>query len=407
MGIIHVRWNSANANSKEFQYLFGAEPRKIHGHQSNSKNVQLEHCTTIMEYSILALGGDGIGPEVLACGITVAQTVADASDIDLEIAHDLLHGECWDIHGTFCRDETVEAACNADAVLVGAIGGPCWDHIKVDGGAEMQDGLMRLRKEMNAYAGLRPARFWPSLAHQTPFAQGRAERADILIIREMSGGILFAEPRGMQVRDGKRYAFDTAAYDESEVRRIAITGFELARSRRKQLVSTDKANVMESFKLWREVVSEVAAAYPDVSLRHLYADNLAYQMIMQPSDFDVVVCCNLLGDLLSDLAAVVSGALGMLPSACLCGEPRYPVKGIYEPVHGSAPDIAGTGTANPVGMILSVAMMLEYSFGRPDLAVNIENSVSAVIESGIRTRDIGGTADTVSFTEAVIAELSA
>lgn len=359
------------------------------------------------QYRILALGGDGIGPEVVAAGLAVAETVAESAGIDLAIRHDLLHGACWDAHGTFCRDETVAAAQSADAVLVGAVGGPRWDRIRVDGGAQMQDGLMRLRKELQAYAGLRPARHWSFLSERTPFAKGVAEGADILVLREMSGGVLFAEPRGHRERDGKRYAFDTAGYDEAELERIATAGFELARSRRKMLLSADKANVMESFKLWRAVVSEVAAAYPDVSVTHMYADNFAYQMIMRPTQFDVVVCCNLLGDLLSDLAAVVSGGLGMLPSACLCGLPKPPVKGIYESVHGSAPDIAGQGIANPVGTILSVAMMFHYSFDRPDLAIRIEQAVANVLERGIRTPDLGGDSGTERVTSAIVAELAA
>lgn len=359
-----------------------------------------------MQYRILALGGDGIGPEVVSAGLAVAETAAASAGIELTIQHDLLHGACWDAHGTFCRDETVSAARNADAVLVGAVGGPRWDHIRVDGGAEMQDGLMRLRKELQAYAGLRPARHWPFLSERTPFAPGVAEEADILVLREMSGGVLFAEPRGQQDRNGNRYAFDTAAYDEAELERIAVAGFELARSRRKLLLSADKANVMESFKLWRTVVSEVATAYPDVSVTHMYADNFAYQMMMHPTRFDVVVCCNLLGDLLSDLAAVVSGGLGMLPSACLCGTPNPPVKGIYESVHGSAPDIAGKGIANPVGTILSVAMMFHYSFDRPDLAIRIEEAVANVLKRGIRTPDIGGDSRTDSVTSAIVAELA-
>ena len=358
-----------------------------------------------MEYRILALGGDGVGPEVIAAGLTVAETIAATAGIDLVIQHDLLHGACWDVHGTFCRDETVVSAQKADAVLVGAVGGPRWDHIRVDGGAEMQDGLMRLRKELQAYAGIRPARHWPFLAERTPFAQGIAEGTDILVLREMSGGVLFAEPRGQMNRNGKRYAFDTAGYDEVELERIAVAGFELARSRRKKLLSADKANVMESFKLWRTVVSEVATAYPDVSVTHMYADNFAYQMIMNPTRFDVVVCCNLLGDLLSDLAAVVSGGLGMLPSACLCGPPKPPVQGIYESVHGSAPDIAGQGIANPVGTILSVAMMFHYSFDRPDLATRIEEAVANVLGKGIRTPDIGGSSDTDTVTNSIVAEL--
>lgn len=356
-------------------------------------------------FKILALGGDGIGPEVLKAGLQVAQAVAAQAGTVLDIEHDLLHGAAWEAHGTFCREQTVAAAQAADAVLVGAVGGPQWDGIRVPGGPEMQDGLMRLRFALDAYAGLRPARFWPVLSSRTPFATGRAEGADIMVLREMCGGVMFAQPRGQEARGGLRYGFDTAAYDEAELIRIARAGFILARKRRGALVSADKANVMESYKLWRAVVNEVAAEFPDVTLTHMYADNCAYQMVMDPTRFDVVMGCNLLGDLLSDLAAVVSGGLGMLPSACLTGPPGRQVKGIYEPVHGSAPDIAGSGQANPVGMILSVAMMFEHSAARADIARKIEAAVATAITNGLRTPDIGGVSTTQEVTDGVVTAL--
>jgi len=357
-------------------------------------------------FRVLALGGDGIGPEVLEAGLQVVQVVADRGGVDIILERDLLHGAAWDAYGTFCRDETVKAAKDADAVLVGAVGGPKWDNIRVPGGPEMQDGLMRLRKELGTYAGLRPARFWPSLSSKTPFAPGRAEGSDILILREMCGGVMFAPPRGQGEKDGVRYAYDTAAYSEPELRRFAIAGFELARSRTGRMISADKANVMESYKLWREIVCEVAQDYPDVELTHMFADNCAYQMVMNPKNFDVVIGCNLLGDLLSDLAAVVSGGLGLLPSACLAGPPGSGAKGIFEPVHGSAPDIAGTGKANPVGMILSVAMMFEHSLRRPDLAAVIEGAVEAALADPILTPDLGGTSTTDQVTRAILRRLA-
>ena len=358
-------------------------------------------------FEILALGGDGIGPEVLASGLAVAEAACAGAGVRLNITHDLLHGACWDVHGTFCRNETVGAAKVADALLVGSVGGPKWDHIRVEGGPEMQDGLIRLRRELHAYAGLRPARSWTALASQTPFRPGLAEGADIMVVREMSGGVMFEEDRGQSMRNGRRYAHDRAGYDEDEIARLAHAGFQLARVRSGRVVSTDKANVMESFKLWRTVVTEVAEEYPDVSLTHLYADNLAYQMMRNPKAFDVIICCNFLGDLLSDLAAVVSGSLGMLPSACLRDAPGRPVPGIFEPVHGSAPDIAGTGTANPVAMILSAAMMFEYALGRPDIARRIETAVEQVLKQGIGTPDIGGRASTTELTDAILSELTA
>ncbi len=359
------------------------------------------------ELRLLALGGDGIGPEVLACGLAVAAAACQQTGIRLRVRHDLLHGAAWEVHGTFCREETLVAAQAADAVLVGAVGGPAWDEIRVPGGPEMQDGLMRLRKELDAYAGLRPARAWSALAERTPFRPGLAQSADVLVVREMCGGAFFAAPRGIEQRSGQRYGFDTAGYGEGEIARLAHAGFRLARARRGRLVSADKANVMESYKLWRAVVSEVATDYPDVALTHLYADNCAYQLARDPGAFDVVIGCNLIGDLLSDLAAVVSGGLGMLPSACLCGPPGTPVKGIYEPVHGSAPDIAGSGQANPLGMILSVAMMFEHSCGRPEISARIERAVEAVLARGIATPDIGGGASSREVTAAVVKELAA
>ncbi len=358
------------------------------------------------ELALLALGGDGIGPEVMSAGLAVAAAACRGSDIRLQVKQDMLHGAAWEVYGTFCREETLAAAREADAVLVGAVGGPAWDDIRVPGGPEMQDGLMRLRKGLDAYAGLRPARAWSALAELTPFRPGLAEGADILVVREMCGGVMFAEPRGIETRSNRRYGFDTAGYDEDEIARIAHAAFRLARRRQGKLVSADKANVMESYKLWRAVVEEVAADYRDVALTHLYADNCAYQMVRDPGAFDVVLGCTLIGDFLSDLAAVVSGGLGMLPSACLCGAPGEPVKGIYEPVHGSAPDIAGQSKANPIGMILSVAMMFQHSAARPDVATSIEAAVAAVLARGIATPDIGGTASTDAVTAAVVEELA-
>lgn len=357
-------------------------------------------------FKILALGGDGVGPEVLAAGLRVADAAATRGGLSISVDEDLLHGAAWDAYGVFCREETVEAALAADAVLVGAVGGPKWDGLRMPGGPEMQDGLMRLRHALDAYAGLRPARHWPALADRTPYAAGRADGADLLVLREMCGGIMFAPPRGREERDGAPYGFDTCGYGAAEIRRIAVAGFELARARHGRVVSADKANVMESHKLWRETVADVATDYPDVKLSHLFADNCAYQMAMDPTRFDVIVGCNLIGDLLSDLAAIVAGGLGMLPSACLAGPPSAGARGLYEPVHGSAPDIAGTGRANPIGMILSVALMFEHGARRPDIAAAIERAVAGALDKGARTPDIGGAHDTEGLTDAILAELA-
>lgn len=360
------------------------------------------------DFQVLALAGDGIGPEVMAAGLRVCRKAADLHGLALTIEEDLLHGACWEKHGTFIRDDTVEAAKSADAVLVGAVGGPKWDDIKIDGGPEMQDGLMRLRFELETYCGLRPARFYSPLESQTPFKPGLAMGADIMVVREMCGGAMFAEPRGREIRDEKRYAYDTAGYGEGEIARIARSAFELAKTRTGKLVSADKANVMESYVLWREVVSEVSTEYPEVELQHLYADNCSFQMMRNPAGFDVVLGCNLIGDFLSDLAAVVSGSLGTLPSACLsgCPVPGEKVPGIYEPVHGSAPDIAGRGLANPIAMILSVGMMFEHSFGLPEANKSIEKAVHSALAEGFRTADLGGTLSTQDMCDAIMAELT-
>jgi len=356
------------------------------------------------DFKLLALAGDGIGPEILASALELTNAVASRAGLRVHIGEDLLHGAAWDAYGTFCRDETVAAAKAADAVLVGAVGGPKWDAIRVPGGPEMQDGLMRLRKELDTYAGLRPARSWPALEHLTPYRDGLARGADVLVVRELTGGAFFAPPRGQTLQAGRRYAFDTAGYDEDEIARIAHVGFRLARTRRRELVSADKANVMESCKLWRAVVTEIGREYPDVKLTHMYADNAVYQLARRPADFDVILGDNLFGDILSDQAGALAGSLGMLPSACLPGLPEagVPIAGLYEPVHGSAPDIAGRGIANPMGTLLSVGLMFEYSFGLPLERQRIDAAISAALMSGVRTQDIGGSSSTSAATMAVI-----
>lgn len=356
---------------------------------------------------ILALGGDGIGPEILDQGLRVAAFLSNAARLDLEVEHDLLHGASHDTIGTFCSDRVLAKARAADAVLVGAVGGPDWDDIRMPGGAECQDGLMYLRHHLQTYLGLRPARWRASLGACVPLRPEIVEGTDILILREMCGGAMFATDRGQRSVEGLRQGYDLTAYDENEVARFARGGFELARCRRGRLVSCDKSNVMESYKLWRAVVSEVAQDYPDVVFENMFADNCGYQMMMRPRDFDVVLCCNQLGDLFSDLTGVLSGSLGMLPSACLAANPGDgPVFGIYESTSGSAPDIAGQGIANPVGMILSVGMMFEFTFGRPDLNHAIEEAIAAVLADGIKTREIGGTASSSQMTDAILERLA-
>ena len=356
-------------------------------------------------FHVLALGGDGIGPEVVACGLRLLEAVCDAEGIALAIEEDLLHGKAWERYGTFCREETLIAAREADAVLVGAVGGVQWDGIRVPGGAEMQDGLMRLRKGLDTFAGLRPARAWAALAHLTPYRPEVLAGADVMVLREMSGGAFFTDQRGVETRQGRRVGYDLSLYGEDEVARILHAGFQLARQRRGRLCSAEKSNVMETYRLWRTVAGEIAADYPDVAFEHMYADNCAYQLVRRPADFDVIVADNLFGDLLSDITGTIAGSLGMLPSACLhgLGSDAEPPRGIYEPVHGTAPDIAGQGIANPVGTLLSVAMMFQHGLRRPDLARRIEDAVTVTLEAGIRTPDIGGSATSLAVTDAVIA----
>jgi 3-isopropylmalate dehydrogenase len=357
---------------------------------------------------LLVLPGDGIGPEVMDEALEVMERAGSLHGWDLDAEHDLIHGAAWDSHGVFCRDQTVETAKQADAVLVGAVGGPKWDHLLPDAPAVERDGLMRLRSELDVFAGLRPARSYGSLLDQTPYRPEVVRGADVLVLREMTGGVMFARPRGVERSDGRRRGFDTTSYTADEIARHARVGFALARTRRRQVTSVDKANVMESGVLWREVVSEVAGENPDVELTHMYADNCSYQLAINPTQFDVIVTDNLFGDILSDQAGALAGSLAMLPSASLPGlaeqgEPSGP--GIYEPVHGSAPDIAGLGVANPIGMILSVAMMFEYGLADVAAAQTIRNAVEKTLDAGVRTPDIGGSSSTTEMSRAVLANL--
>ena len=374
------------------------------------------------EFTVLALGGDGIGPEVVGSGVEVLLAVAKSEGLRIEVEEDLLHGAAWERYGTFCRDETVVRAREVDAVLVGAVGDPRFDDYLADAGSPVaeraeagavardpadKDGLMRLRRDLDVFAGLRPARTFDALVGRTPFRAEVVRGADLMMVRELCGGAYFGLPRGIERLPGEgRRAFDATVYTEAEIERIARVGFGLARRRRRRLLSVDKANVMESGMLWREVVSDIGAReYSDIALTHFYADNAAYQLARAPRDFDVVLADNLLGDLLSDQAGAIAGSLGMLPSASLAGlppegEPAKP--GLYEPVHGSAPDIAGQGIANPHGTILSVAMMFEYGFALPALARRIEHAVERTLATGPRTPDLGGDAGSAAVTHAVV-----
>lgn len=360
-----------------------------------------------MAFKVLALGVDGIGPEVVEASLKVLEVAAQSIGLAVDLSQDLLHGACWEKYGTFIRPKTLEKARNADALLVGAAGGSRWDHIVIDGGPEEQDGLMKLRHELDVFACIRHARAWDALIERTPFKPARVCGADVVVMRELCGGAMFTQSRGVESKaDGSRRAYDLNEYGSDEIARFARVGLEVARRRKGRVVSVDKSNVFIAGKLWREVVEDVAKSeFTDVELTHLFADNAAYQLWCQPATFDVILADNLFGDLLSDQSGAISGSLGMLPSACLPDLPRTgSVQGtaIYEPVHGSAPDIAGQGIANPVGMILSMAMMLEYSAGAKECAKKIELAVGAALNAGFATKDIGGTHGTVEMTDAII-----
>jgi len=361
-------------------------------------------------FHVLALGGDHIGPEVVASGLKVLEKAAAKFNIDVEIEEDLLGGASWDVHGTFCTNDVAANAKVADAVLVGAVGGPEWDNIKIDGPITETDGLTRLRIELDLFNALRPARAWTPLLARTPYRQTEVEGADLLVVRENVGGIYYGEPRGREpLSQGQERAFEISEYRTGEIERIARCAFEAARGRRKHVTSLDKSNVMETGKLWRETVARIGRdEFPDIELQHLLMDYAMFAVAKNPRNFDVLLADNLFGDLMSDMIAIVSGSLGLLPSATLpqIAVAGQPVKGgLYEPTHGSAPDISGLGTANPIGTILSVAMMFKYGFGTPSAARAIEEAVETSLADGFMTPDIGGTATTTELTDAVLQRL--
>ena len=336
-----------------------------------------------MSKQILILPGDGIGPEIMAEAVKVLNLANDKFGLGYELSFDDLGGAAYDRYGSPLADETLERARAADAVLLGAVGGPKWD--TVDPALRPERGLLKIRSELGLFGNLRPAILYPQLAEASTLKPEVVSGLDILIVRELTGGIYFGTPRERTtLESGERMAYDTLPYSESEVRRIAKVGFDMAMVRNKKLCSVDKANVLASSQLWREVVEEVAKDYPDVELSHMYVDNAAMQLVRAPKQFDVIVTDNMFGDILSDQASMLTGSIGMLPSASL----DVNSKGMYEPCHGSAPDIAGQGIANPLATILSVPMMLRYSFAQVAAADAIEQAVSQVLDQGLRTGDI-------------------
>jgi 3-isopropylmalate dehydrogenase len=348
--------------------------------------------------TLLLLPGDGIGPEVTA----EARRVLDALALDIAVAEAPFGGAAIDAGGAPISDATVGRALASDAVLMGAVGGPKWAGQPYERRPEA--GLLRLRAAMGVYANLRPARCFAALADASSLKREYVEGLDILFVRELVGGVYFGEPRGIEtLPSGERRGVNTQVYTTSEIRRVARVAFELARLRSNRVCSAEKSNVMESGLLWREEVTALhAAEYADVELTHMLADNCAMQLVKNPRQFDVILTDNLFGDILSDEAAMLTGSLGMLPSAAI-GDKGKP--GLYEPIHGSAPDIAGAGIANPCAAILSLAMALRFSLGAPDAADRVEAAVDAALTAGARTRDIGGQLSTADMGTAIRARL--
>ena len=349
-----------------------------------------------MSHSILLLPGDGIGPEVVAQARRVLERVADLYKLTIELDEANLGGVAIEREGRAYPQSTQIKARSAAALLLGAVGGPQWDGLPAEDRPER--GLLAIRADLDLFANLRPAILFPQLADASSLKPELVAGLDILIVRELTGGIYFGEPRGIRTReDGEREGYNTYIYRESEIERISKLAFELAAKRGGRLTSVDKANVLEVTQLWREVVTNVAGNFPEVDLDHLYVDNAAMQLVRAPKQFDVLVTGNIFGDILSDTAAMLTGSIGMLPSASLNANSA----GLYEPVHGSAPDIAGQDCANPLATILSVAMLLRYSLDAPDAAIAVEAAVSAVLDQGCRTADIAAKGDVVIGTEAM------
>ena len=339
-----------------------------------------------MELNIAVLPGDGIGPEVVTQALKVLQMVGEKFGHSFHLHDGLIGGVAIDTLGRALSDETLKMCKQCDAVLLGAVGGSKWDDPQAK--IHPEDGLLALRKGLRLFANLRPVKVFPMLVDSTNLKPEVVKGIDLVVVRELTGGLYFGQPK-KQWRTAKgRQAVDTLAYSEAEIERILKVGFELARSRRKKLTSVDKANVLQSSRLWRQIAIEISAEYPDIELQHMLVDACAMRFIQRPAEFDVLVTENMFGDILTDEASMLAGSMGMLPSASLAGIPRGKTFGMYEPIHGSAPSRAGQDLANPIATILSVAMMLRYSFALETEAQTIENAVLATLEQGYRTYDI-------------------
>ena len=355
---------------------------------------------------IAILPGDGIGVEIMAEAVKVLDCLRSDFGLDVETEEGLVGGAGYDAHGKPLPDETLQLVKDADAVMLGAVGGYKWESLDI--AVRPEKGLLGLRAELELFANLRPAILYPQLADASTLKPEVVSGLDIMIVRELTGGIYFGQPRGVRtLDDGQRQGYNTLVYSESEVERIGRNAFEIAMKRDRRLCSVDKANVLECTEMWREVMETVAKDYPDVELSHMYVDNAAMQLVRAPKQFDVMVTTNMFGDILSDCAAMLTGSIGMLPSASLDAKG----KGMYEPIHGSAPDIAGQNKANPLATILSVAMMLRYTFNMEDEAQRIEDAVGVVLDKGIRTTDIWSDGmqevGTAEMGDAVVAALRA
>ncbi len=336
-----------------------------------------------MTYNLLVLPGDGIGPEIIVEALKVLTVLRNEFGLKLEVEEGLVGGAAYDVERQPLPESTLRTARDCDAVLLGAVGGPQYEALPRE--LRPERGLLGLRSELELFANLRPAMLYPQLAEASPLKPEIVSGLDILIVRELTGGIYFGQPRGIRdLSNGEREGYNTLLYRESEIERIVRSACSVAIKRTQRLCSVDKANVLEVSELWREVAMRVVKDYPQVQLSHMYVDNAAMQLVRAPKQFDVVVTSNMFGDILSDVAAMLTGSIGMLPSASLDAHG----KGMYEPIHGSAPDIAGQGIANPLATILSVAMMLRYSFDQPKLAIRVEQAVGVALDRGLRTSDI-------------------
>ncbi|MCR4286667.1 MAG: 3-isopropylmalate dehydrogenase [Deltaproteobacteria bacterium] len=333
---------------------------------------------------VCVLAGDGIGPEIIEEATKLIRSIAKKHKLELVLEEGLVGGTSIDAHGIPLTDEVLDMAFRSDAVLLGAVGGPKWDEL--DYAIRPERALLKLRKELALFANLRPAKMFKPLINSSTLKPEVIRDVDLVVVRELTGGLYFGTPKGIEtLPDGTEKAVNSMVYTTAEIERIAVVAFEVAMMRRKKVVSVDKSNVLDVSVLWKKVVTAVAEEYPEVELSHMYVDNCAMQLVRNPAQFDVIVTENTFGDILSDEAAMLTGSIGMLPSASL-----GPIKNraMYEPIHGSAPDIAGKGIANPIGTILSVAMMLKYSFDGHDVAKEVEDAVEAVLNNGLRTADI-------------------